>query len=224
MQRILSLAFASGIAIAPFAAHAVAVQSMNVTGFSFQVVAASGASSAVITEATGGSTIALDTNLVAGPRNPILTFNLTDPVGRIGGTGTVTMYTTAASPATIDTSTNSLAIDLSTFTFDWDTGPFPSLCTVEPCTQLQTSGMVTGGPGSWDPMTHQFSLSWSYYWYGDPVSDHPFPLGTSYWTLSGRADPVPIPASWAMFVGGIGLFGAVMARRRARFSSAATYC
>lgn len=217
MNPLLPLTVVGALAALPMAAQAVSVQSLVIQGFSFQVVSQGGAASAIITEATPASAISPDagTALNGGAPGPVLGFFLTDPLSR--GSGLVSMSTRSMGQgAQINTATNSIALDLSTFTFNWNTGASPSLCTVEPCTQPQALGIVDGGAGSWNPATKAFSVNWTYLWSGDTTlggDDHPYPMGTSTWTLSGVAAPVPEPEHWALLLAGIGVVSLKLRKR-----------
>jgi hypothetical protein len=207
--RIAAAALAALLA-QPAGAALFDVQSMTIDSASFQVTT---------NNQTGfGSGFSFtQTNLVAGAQNPILAFSLTDPLNA-NNHGTVTTYTTAASPAQVDTSTGEFFIQLPTFTMDWDTVPPPpgalELCrAAKPCVVGQAPQNALGqAVGSIvDPVTGRYVVSWSYAWAPD---QHPFPTGTTVWTLSGIA-LIPEPGTAVLLAAGLlGLGGVV--RRRSR--------
>jgi hypothetical protein len=179
------------------------VQSLSIDTASFDVVSAG-------PSPDGTNFQFFNTNLVAGAGNPIFTFFLVDPFNPTNQ-GVVTTYTTAASPAFVNTATNQFTIALPTFTMDWNTGPYPSLCTIKPCVQPQgpqaPQGAVTG---DWNPATQRFAVSWTYAWGAD---QHPFPSRFTTWTLGGVATPVPEPSVWALFAAGLALLGFIARKR-----------
>ena len=152
--------------------------------------------------------IGSDTNLVAGPKNPIAQFDITlNFAGARTEDWSALAYTTAASAATIDTLTNQFTINLATFTTDWDGPRCPPL-------QFPTCSGIAQNPagdtvtGTWDPITHEYSVSWDSY-----IPGHPFPEATGSWTMSGVA-VVPEPQQWVLMLAGIGMLGGLVLRHR----------
>jgi hypothetical protein len=201
----------SPLLAAAFAAQAHAalfdVQALSVDTAAFQVTTNGQTGS-------GSGFVFSNTDLVSGAQNPFFAFSLTDPLNA-NNYGTVTTYTAAASPAWVDAAANQFVLRLPTFTMDWDTVPPPAgmleLCRpAKPCVVNQAPQNASAeAVGSWDPATGRYSVSWTYQW---AAGQHPFPTGTTTWTLGGTA-VIPEPATAALFV--VGLLGlGTVARRR----------
>jgi hypothetical protein len=186
------------------------VQSMTIDTAAFHVVTGG-------SQGDGTSFAFFSTNLVAGAQNPVLSFSLVDPLNPVN-LGTVTTYTTATSPAWVETGTtpDQFIIRLPTFTMDWDTVPPPAgsleLCRdTKPCVVPQGPQNADGSAvGTWDPGTQRYSVSWTYQW---APGQHPFPTGTTTWTLGGVATPIPEASTWALMAAGLGMLALIASRR-----------
>ena len=196
-------------------AATVNVVSTRLTGFDFTLIAKPGAGHSG--ETSTSETLGQSTDLIAGPLDPVLSFALAN-VG-FGVTGSeswdVQAYTTAAAPATVDTATNTLTIDLGSFVTRWQQtgvvpprgfrgcgGGFPD-CSALP--QGPVGGSVTG---PWDPVTGAFELAWS-----RDIDAHPFPRGTGLWAARG-VSVVPLPAAAGLMLLALGSLGGMALRQR----------
>lgn len=212
MKRLAlaTLLLASGAA----SAATIEVVNLKLTGFDFgmtvQPIAGhtGDVSTSEVVNAAG--------DVATGPVNPILSFALTDVSFGVAGSESwaVAARTTAASPATIDTATNIITIDLGTWLTAWTQtgvvpprlfrscgGIFPECNAVD---QSPAGGTVSG---TWDPLTSRFEVSWL-----RDIGVHPFPAGIGNWTLRGTAI-VPLPATLLLL--GTALVALVVVRHSA---------
>jgi hypothetical protein len=155
---------------------------------------------------------ATDTNVVDGARNPLANFDLSLNTGVVFS-GPAVAYTTAALPATVDTTAGTISLGFggtgTLFTMDWSGGAF---CTSPrpDCLDI-AQGPVTGtATGTWNPVTGAFQISWT-----RTNDGHPFDAFTSTWTWQGTAQPVPEPATYLLVLGGLALTVLAKTRRRA---------
>jgi hypothetical protein len=209
---LATLALASGAA----SAATIDVVSLKLTGFDFEMTVqpiaghTGDVSTSEVINAAG--------DLAIGPVNPALSFTLANVSFGVTGSESwsVAARTTAASPATIDTATNLITIDLSSWTTAWtQVGVVPprlfrgcggSLPECDAVDQSPVGGTVTG---TWDPVTNGFEVSWA-----RDIAVHPFPAGIGNWTLRGSAI-VPVPGALALMVTALGGLGLIRRHRAA---------
>lgn len=203
------------LAAAGVQAAVLSVEDLTITGFSFTLNPPVGGGFDQVSASNGF--IASDTDLIAGARNPVLGFDL-DPVdfGVRTESWQVVAYTTAASPATVDTAGNFITIDLAAFATDWSDltslpgqgrctpGSFPNCVGLA---QGPVGGVVTG---AWTPGTNEFTVSW------ERTLGHPFPDATGVWTLHGVANPVPLPGTLPLLLTALGVVGVIWRSPRMR--------
>lgn len=102
---------------------------------------------------------------------------------------------------TLDDVAGTIALDLSSLFGTWNDGDF---ITGTGRNDGITSALATG---TWNPITHAYTLSWDSRTLG--VNACVGPNGCiSHWTLQGTASPVPVPgASWLLVSGLLSLVG-----------------
>ena len=210
------------------------IGSMNITGGTYSLWDSTGAS--IIDSVTGSAvspftSFGSDTNLVGGyigsggsgtpPSSPNATSianavwsgtpvsvytaasNLGDtytPAGTITG-GPVPSGTLDSAGGTITMNLSGLFANLADEDFNVGTGKV----------DVMTSSLATG---TWDPVTHAYSLSWisSIIFPGLPAC--PGSCWKGQFTLTGTATPVPAPAALWLLVSGLAGFGAWMRKRQ----------
>jgi hypothetical protein len=185
-----------------------AVTDMNIDGFSFTLLPPA-ISPGYYPAMAANKVVGSDTNLVAGSKNSIFQFDITlSFLGTHTEDWSAVAYTTGASSAFIDTTTNQFTINLATFMTDWAGPRCPPLSypTCAGIPQNPAGNIVTG---TWDPITHKYSVAWESY-----IPGHPFPDATGSWTISGTANPVPEPQQWVLMLAGIGMLGGLGLRNR----------
>jgi hypothetical protein len=178
------------------------VASLRITGFDFYLTSPTGARFDPTNKVVVGG------DLLAGPVNPILRFDLSVP--SIAQDGPVTADTTAAAAfARVDTIGGSLNLDLSTFNMDWDSArcaennpSFPSCINIP-----QGPGTITRNV--WNPATGSFELAWS-----RVINRHPAQGGIGNWLLAGTAVPVPEPSTYLLLLVGLVTASVATLRRR----------
>jgi hypothetical protein len=184
------------------------VVSMDIKDFSFTLLPPA-TSPGYFPASAVNRTIGTDTNLVAGAVNPVFQFDVTlNFMGVRTENWSTVAYTTTASTATIDTTTNQFNLNLASFMTDWD-GPrcppsFPS------CSGVAQSPVGNTVTGLWDPLTQKYSISWDAY-----IPGHPFPDATGRWTLTGVA-MIPEPEQWTLMLVGLGMLGGLLVRRQTK--------
>lgn len=100
---------------------------------------------------------------------------------------------------TLDDAAGTITMDMSSWFINWNDGDYMAGTGRNDGT---TSAMAAG---TWDPVTHAYSLYWDSYATGPACGT---PGCVTHWTLSGTASPVPVPpALWLFGSGLLGLFG-----------------
>ena len=208
------------LTVAATGAQAVAVSSMTLSGAAFCMD--SPGSTGTTCQATGsGGNVGTATvtgvdssyNLVAGYHGAGMPNGGANPASIIDMTffgGAVNTYTAASNLGTVnnapgsiaggpvpsaDVSGSAITVDLSSWFANYNGTDFN-----------QGSPTVTG---TWNSGTNDFSVRWTSTIIGGSFNQF---VGT--WTLQGTAVPVPEASTYGMMLAGLGLVGAMVARRR----------
>ena len=193
---LLALALAA-VSTGAFAAP-VAISDLTISSGAFGFSPSYGSNFGAVTLGLPGG------NIVSGygSQSNLFLFN-GSPVSVYTGDGTTTPFGgTAVSggpvpSGTIDSATNSISLNLSAWTANYQTQNFN-----------QGSSAATG---TWNPGTGAFTASWSSLIQGGIYNGV-----TGYWTVTGTAMAAPVPeaSTYGMMVVGLGLVGAAVMRRR----------
>lgn len=106
---------------------------------------------------------------------------------------------------TVDDMAGTITMDLRGWFANWSDGDY---ITGTGRSDGFTSAMATG---TWDPITHAYTLHWDSATLGAGYA----PCCYSHWTLEGTAAPVPVPAALWLFASGLlGLIGAAWRQKK----------
>jgi hypothetical protein len=183
------------------------VAEIQITGLSFSLTAPGPGGTFTV----GPISPALDTDVVAGAKNPLANFDLSLNTGVVFS-GPAVAYTKEALPATVDTTAGTISLGFGSlgtlFTTDWAGGAF---CTSPrpDCIDIAQGPIGGTASGTWDPATGAFQVSWT-----RTNEGHPFDEFTSTWTWQGTAQPVPEPATYLLVLAGLGMVALARVRRR----------
>jgi len=200
-------------------ANSAAINSLTITGGEFLMAGSGGSlNPAVFSNMSIGGYDGAQPDLV-GSQADYAPFSIATL--EFGMFGALSVYTaesdgirTGFTPISGDITNNTLSLDLSSWTAYWNGSSFnvgstSHLGINEICSSNITQNCSTAITTTYDPLTGEFTASWSAVIIGGALPD-----GMTSWFITGQASAVPVPAAVWLFATGLLGFAGVIRKRR----------